>query len=209
MSLTEGFDLKKLAKTDVDMVADAYRVETRRLTGELLFKLYMRNPNELKKSGGTLAQRRLQFQQSEFEPFSKSYMNGIRGIDAIRLALSEDYKEDRVFALILGLSDMLDDAYNNKEEFFILDEIDQQRLYNSARNIEVLAWLLHTSKDESGQFLLLTNHMSIDVENLSFERLLGKLIAHQDMMAVIVSGKAQRTINLVAHGVASMTFIPL
>ena len=208
-SLTQDFHVKKLAKTDVDMVKDAYRVETKRLTDELLFKLYMRNPSELKKSGATLDQRRSQFRQSEFVSFSQSYMNDVRGIDAIRLALSEDYSADRVFTLMLGLSDMLSESYNNKDEFFIFDEIDQQRLYNSARNIEVLAWLLRTAKDERGQLLLLTNHSSDDLVNLSFERLLGKLIAHQDMLALIVSGKTQRAINYVAQGIVRITFIPL
>lgn len=208
-SLAQDFDVKNLAKTDVDMVADVYRIETKQLTDQLLFKLYMRNPSELKKSGATLAQRRLQLQHSQFDSFSQSYMDGVRGIDAIRLALSKGYSADRVFTLVLGLSDMLSAAYNDKEEFFIFDELDQQRLYNSARNIEVLAWLLQTSKDEHGQLLLLTNHISDDLENLSFERLLGKLIAHQDMLAVIVSGKTRRTINSVAHGLASMTFIPI
>jgi hypothetical protein len=205
----DRFSINQLVKTDIDLVADSYRSETTKLMNELLIKLYRRNPRELKKGRSTLALRKRQFSQSDFSEFSNTYINGSRGIAAIRASLSIEYSGDRVFTLMLGLSDMLNEAYGGKDEFYIFDELDQQKLYHSARNIEVLAWLLGSAKNKDGDALLLSNHASSDVANLSFERLLGKLIGHQDMMAIIVSGKTQRAINLVARGFVSVTFIPL
>ena len=48
----------QLAKTDVDMMADTSLREMNRLLGDLLVKLYKRNPHELDKvSGMSIGQR--------------------------------------------------------------------------------------------------------------------------------------------------------
>lgn len=205
-----SFEVKRLAKTDIDMVVDLHRGQTRDLVLELTEKLYKRNPRQLAKSSGhTIQSRQESLQTVSPEPLSFPELNGAVGIEAMHLAFDEDFKGDRVFALMAGLTDMLHEAYNYKEEFYITDTVDQQKLYNSARNIEVMVWLLKTTKDSRGQRLILTDGVSGDLVNLSFERLFGKLIAHQDMMARIVSDKTQRAINSVAHGIVSMTFIPI
>jgi hypothetical protein len=38
---------------------------------------------------------------------------------------------------------------------------------------------------------------------------MSKLIAHQDMMAKIVSDSSNRAINTVVHGIASTTLLPI
>ena len=55
----------------------------------------------------------------------------------MRLAFEESYEGDRVLALIEGLRGMVLDAYNGQQEFYLLDELDPQKLYNAARNIEI------------------------------------------------------------------------
>lgn len=205
-----GISLRGLAKSDIDLVADAHRRVARELNDVLLVKLYKRNPRELKKQSGiSLAIRQKQFSQGQYDQASLDSVGGRRGIDAIREAFRADYAGDRVFALMLGMSDMLHESYSGKHEFYMFDELDQQKLYNSARNVEVVAWLLRSRLDEQRAPLILSNHTVPGEVNLSFERLLGKLIANQDMMASIVAGKTQRAINTVAHSVVSMTLIPL
>lgn len=204
------FRVQDLAKSDVDLVAELHRREVTALLKRLNTKLYKRNPAELKKaSGATISDRWKVLSQNHSGPMMLPELQGSYGIDAMRLAFDEQFKGDRIFALMAGLVDMLNESYSYKSEFYWLDSIDQQKLYNSARNIEILVWLLRSRESASGQALILTDSMSAEHPNLSFERLFGKLIAHQDMLAQIMAGKTQRAVNTVAHGIVSMTFIPL
>ncbi len=173
-------------------------------------KLYRRNPAQLSKvAGQTIDSRWRQLEELATKHEIPLELMGLTGIDAMRLAFSDQFHGDRVFALMAGLCSMLGESYGFKEEFYWLDSLDQQKLYNSARNIEVLMWLLRTRLNEKGQPLILTNSSEAESVNLSFERTFGKLIAHQDMLATIVSYKTQRTINSVAQSIVSMSFIPL
>ena len=79
----------------------------------------------------------------------------------------------------------------------MLDSLDEQLLFNSARNIEVIAWRLSNSRDAGGKLLLLSNSQPGEEENLSYERIFGKMIAIQDMMAFTVVGKWERGVNSV------------
>lgn len=205
------FTVKNLAKSDIDMVADISLKTWRQLSRELAIKLYKRNPKELQKVPGMTLERRL----DQLFPTTRlangfAELNHLDGADAVPLAFSEDYQGDRVFALMAGVTGMLDRAYNGKKEIFLLDELDQQKLYNSARNLESVAWHLNNRKDPSGKLYILSNGYSHEgISNFSYERILGKLISIQDLMAEVISDKSNRTINRVVHGAASMTFLPI
>lgn len=204
------FQLKDLAKSDVDLIVDLHRQAVFSELMELNAKLYRLNPVQLTKNAGQSTEARWRaLQASQGRAFEFGELAGARSIDAMRMAFDENYRGDRVFALTAGLYGMLDEAYGYKDEFYLLDSVDGQKLYNSARNIEVMVWLLRSKKDAQGLPLLYSDSMSSDVVNLSFERLFGKLIAHQDMMSLIMQGQTQRAVNTVAHGLVSMTFIPL
>jgi hypothetical protein len=45
---------------------------------------------------------------------------------------------------------MLNAAFEEKTEFFMLDELDPQKIYNSARNLEIAAWKLANARDAGG-----------------------------------------------------------
>ena len=75
--------------------------------------------------------------------------------------------------------------------------------------MEVAVWKLGTARDPSGQLYLLSNSMSGEVVNLSFERLFGKLIGELDMMATIVAEETNRTIRTVVHELATAVFLPI
>jgi hypothetical protein len=125
------------------------------------------------------------------------------------LALKPDYSGDRVFAFGVGLASMIFLAYNGKTEFYVTDSLDAQKLYNSARNIEIAAWKLANARDARGELLLLSNEMADDVRNLSFERELGKMIAYQDLMAQIAAQRTNRTIRRVVQSLATALFLPI
>jgi len=186
-----------LAKTDVDMIADSSLRELNRLMGELLVKLYKRNPSQLDHAPGmSVGQRQVQiFDTSGRLSFAE--LGYRQGTDALNLAFDPLFKGDRVFALMAGMVGMVRSSYDWEEEQFMLDSLDEELLFNSARNIEVLAWRLSNSRDAGGKLLLLSNSQPGEEENLSYERIFGKMIAIQDMMAFTVVGKWERGFNSV------------
>ncbi|KXF82399.1 hypothetical protein [Enterovibrio coralii] len=205
------FEIKNLAKSDMDLITDIHIIEMRDLLEELTVKLYKRNPKELAKVEGMTVEARLESLMKVERP-AEGYpeLGGIDGVNALYLAFNEEFQGDRVFAMMVGISGMLSDSYNNQLEFFILDDIDQQKLYNSARNLEIVAWLMNTRKDLNGELLILSNGIAEDgTPNYSYERVISKMIVIQDMMAKMVSDSTNRAINQVVHGVASMTFFPI
>jgi hypothetical protein len=205
------FDVKNLAKSDIDMVADLSIKNWRKLSRELTIKLYKRNPKELQKVPGMTVDKRLeQLFPTQRLPDGFPELNNLDGVAAVPLAFSDSFEGDRVFAIMAGITGMLDLAYEGKQEIFILDDLDQQKLYNSARNLESVAWHLNNRKDPQGNLYILSNGVSeAGITNYSFERIMGKLIGGQDIMADVISDKTNRTINRVVHGAASMTFLPI
>lgn len=205
------FEFKNLAKSDIDLVTDIHIEQIRKLTRRLIVKLYKRNPRELKKNSGMTVDARLSQLMTVDRPVNGFLELGhLDGVEALPLAFSKEFTGDRVFALMAGITGMLSASYNNQLEFYILDEINQQKLYNSARNLETIAWQLNSMTYDNGEPLLYTNGIAENgVPNYSFERVLGQMILVQDMMAILVSDSTNRTINKVVQSVASMTFIPI
>lgn len=205
---SNSYQIKNVAKSDTDLVSDMHIRRINKLVDELVVKLYKRNPRELAKMPGQTVRRRLQQMANLPAALNYSELGGKGSIDAMQLAFDETYHGDRVFALGTGLRGMLFKAYGERRELFMLDKLDPQKLYNSARNIEIVAWRLAHKRDASGRLLLLTNSTSGTI-NLSFERLFGKMIANQDMISEIIVGRANRTINKIFHSIAQAMFLPV
>ena len=55
-----GYEIKNLAKSDIDLVADEFITETRVAVRELVVKLYKRNPVQLQKNPGMTVEGRLE-----------------------------------------------------------------------------------------------------------------------------------------------------
>jgi hypothetical protein len=171
-------------------------------------KLYRRNPREWHK--GKLGSMDAAVARA-FDPqleFRFPELGQVRGADAIVLALKPSYSGDRVFAFGVGLSSMILLSYDGKTEFYLTDTLDAQKLYNSARNIEIAAWKLANGRDAQGNLLIVSNEAT-GVPNLSFERELGKMIAYQDMMAQIAAQRTNRTIRRVVQTLATAVFLPI
>ena len=208
-SCAGSLNIKNLAKADIDLVADAQIQEVNSLLRQLTVKLYKRNPRELTKHGPHTLESRLTeiFQVPPDTTFIE--LNRQLSLEAIRQAFADEYSGDRVFSLIVGLRSMMYRSYNNKTELYMLDTLDHQKLYNSARNLEIVAWRLSNRRSADGQLLLVTNSLTGEASNLSFERLFGKMIALQDMMATIMAQRNQRTINIIVQKIASSFLLPV
>ena len=203
-----GYEIKNLAKSDVDLVADEFIDESRRLVRELTVKLYKRNPQELRKTPGMTIEGRLQQLRNTREELRFEELAYRQEVEAPELVFSPHFSGDRVFALVVGLGGMLRNAYGYNPEFFIFDSLDGDKLLASAHNVDVLVWRLKNSRQDNGDPFLITSEYRGVVDNLSFERLFGKLIVLQEMMARIAGDATDRQVNTVVQA-ASRVFIPL
>jgi len=206
---TRGFQVDDIARSDVDMVAEIEVRQSLEYLQELMGKLYLRNPREWPKGGAGSLQAAVErvFGIARNGRFPE--LAGKQGSDAIMLAFDEAYAGDRVLAFVEGLRSMLLAAHNGKQDFYLTDELDPQKLYNAARNIEIAAWKLSHARDGRGVLFLVSNETDGPLKNLSYERLFGKLIALQDNMARVVAQGSNRRIKTIIQSVASAVFMPI
>ncbi len=203
------FSAQSLAKGDIDNVLDIYVHEVRKLLRELMIKLYKRNPKQLKKSPFNDIDKNVSRVFDKHHDWSFKQLDYKEGVDAIKMTFDDDYHGDRVFSFIVGLSSMLMASYGDITDFYMLDEVDGQALYNSARNIEIAVWKLSNNKDEQGELFLYSNSLPNEEVYLSYERLFGKLIANQDTIAIIMESKNKRLIKKVFQNMATAVFLPI
>jgi len=197
-------------KGDIDSAVEIHLQESLASVRLLTDKLYRRNPREWRRGG--YASRDAAVHRAFDPKFGWRFpeLGNARGTAALQLAFDPAFAGDRVFAFGVGMGSMIMAAYGDQTEFFLLDRLDPQKLYNAARNTEVAAWKLANARDPEGQLLLLSNDIGADgVPNLSFEREFGKLIAYQDTIARVIAERTNRTIRFVVQGVALKAFLPL
>jgi len=202
------FHIKDLAKTNIDVISEIHINQATNLLKTLTEKLYKKNPHELQKAQGQTIDSRIN--QIFMCPADKKHaeLDFKDSTEAILIGFEPEYKGDRVFALMYGLYTMIHKSYNSKCELFMLDYLDEQNLYNSARNIEIFVWRLNTRHKDDGRLFILTNSFEGEVKNLSYERIFGKLISLQDTMAQIVADRTGRVIKEVVQ-IAGMAFLPI
>jgi len=199
---------KFLAKGDIDRVIDAARAEVVGGLFRFAEKLYRRNPRELRKGPSpTVAAAMLRLRGTRRLDFPE--LEGRRGGAAAAAAFAGDFAGDRVLALMSGLLGMAYAAFEDKDDFYLLDDLDAQKLYNCARNLEVAMWKLATVKDADGRLLLLSNELDPDNRNLSFEREFGRISGVLDFLAKLIADKNGRLISRVAQNMATAVFLPV
>ena len=201
-------DIKYLAKSEVDRIADTNRAEV--VDGLLLIadKLYKRNPKEWKKAGQPGREAAVErLRNRHFQRWPE--MNGLREGPAAALAFNDAYAGDRVAALVFGLLTMVDAAFEHKQEFYVLDSLNEVKLFNSARNMEVAIWKLGHDRNAAGELFLLSNELDPGNRNLSFEREFGRVMGLLDFMAKIVADRNGRGLSRLTHTVASTLFLPV
>jgi len=203
------FRSSDMLKSDIDIVAEVHLQESLASSRLLMEKLYRRNPREWRKGGYTGMEPALERAFDPYMAFVFPELNRARGTEAILLALKPEYTGDRVFAFGVGLASMILLAYNGKTEFYLIDTLDPQKLYNCSRNVEIAAWKLANARDARGDLLLVSNELGTDARNLSFERELAKIIAYQDAMAQIAAQRTNRTIRRIVQTLATAVFLPI
>lgn len=198
----------ELAQSDANRMATlAMRDNLASLT-LLMDKLYRRNPAEWRKGGAASREQALERARAAIEqrqPWAP--LQGRRDVAALAFALAPEFTGDRVAAFTVATADMLITAHGGKTEFYLLDSLDAQHLYNAARNVESAVWLLAQRRNAAGQPLLLADEIGPEGRNLSFEREFGKLIARLDLVAVVVTEKYRRAAISYVQGIVGGTFL--
>jgi hypothetical protein len=178
----------------------------------LMEKLYRRNPAEWRKTAATRAESVRRVREAIELRQAWPGLKGQRDIKALSLALSPDFSGDRVAAFIYSSADMIIAAHGGKTEFFLVDGLDAQHIYNAARNIEIAVWLLSSRRNSAGGALLLSDDIGEGGRNLSFEREFGKIVGRLDLLAEFVTEKYRRAgINYVQSlfGGSFLQFLPV
>lgn len=198
----------QLGKTDFDRLADVEMRENTASLKTLMIKLYKRNPKELKKSTSDPLEKMVEWVFKGDHGWQFPAIQNKQGTDAIFLAFRPEYEGDRVLPFIVGLQTMLIAAHGGRNEFYLLSEIDPQKIYNAARNVEIAAWKLSNARDADGRLYLLTNEINDKERNLSFEREFGKIVGRTDLFAVSFAEKSQRLITRIVQNLATAVFLP-
>lgn len=201
--------IAQFGKSTVDEIIELHQQRVMQDLKTLTLKLYRRNPNERHDRGKRSLEDSVArlFNYPANVGFAK--WKNTKPTDILRDALSPDYQGDRVLAFTVGMRRMLMASYNDQTEFYYLTEIDAQKLYNSARNIEIAAWLLATRRDSNGERVLLSDSARELERNLSFQRLIGGMIATQDNLSQIIAQKDGRMVKTIVVQAASMAFLPI
>ena len=196
--------LKNLAKTNIDIISDIHIRELESHMQKLSLELYEKNANQLGKTPNLSLEKRLS--QIINHPTDVFYREADyqQGTEAIELAFNSGYQGDRVFVLLLGINSMLRHSYNNLEELFMLDTLDPQKLYDSARNLERVAWRLRNENLRKKSLITLG---PTDEAN-SIENTLIRMASIQDVMAEIIASKNQRMISTAVQN-ATTILIPI
>jgi hypothetical protein len=201
------FDPRYLAKTEIDRVIDLERSEVMVSLRRIAEKLYRRNPQEWKKSGQPdidAALTRLFAGNVDFPE-----LEGRREGAAALFAFNPNYRGDRVQALMAGLLGMVYAAFEHKDDFYVLDDLNEQKLYNCARNIEIAIWKMSSTKNHSGETLLLSNELDPNKPNLSFEREFGRVIGLLDLLSKLMADRHGRLVTRLTQSLATAIFLPV
>jgi hypothetical protein len=209
-SSVRSFSIKELAKGDVDTVVEIHQQEIIAILKTLTLKLYRRNPAEWRKTGFAGADEATAALFQPLDHWHLAQQKALPWETALLEPWRADFTGDRVKPLMNGLLVMHMAAFNHQTEFYLLTEVDAQKLYNAARNTEAVVWKLSNARNEQGEPVLLSNGVdSNGVPNLSYEREFGKLIGIQDTLARIIEDKSNRAIRFGVVNVASMAFLPI
>jgi|GEM_PF-666197 len=207
----EDFEIKNLAKSEAGKIYELVVASQLESVKALMVKLYRKNPRELRKAaaGINLDTRLAQIFGDNGPHWIHAELEGKASITALELAFNESYTGDRVFAFTVGLGSMIMESYDNNHEFFVLDHISSQKIYDSARNIEIANWRLNNKRLPNSGLMLLSNSYGPDEINISYDRLINRIIDYQDLVVDILGGGSSRRIESSVLKLATAVFIPI
>lgn len=189
----DAFSMRELVQSDGNRIATLAMQENMASLMRLMEKLYLRNPAEWRKTAVSRDAAMAQVRSAILAQQTWPTLGQQHDVQALSTALSPEFAGDRVGAFIFAMGDMLLTAHGGKTSFTLVDSLNPQHVYNAARNVEVANWVLNNRKNAQGKPLLLSNHISEQERNLSFEREMGKMIARLDLVASFGTERVRRS----------------
>ncbi|KZN15581.1 MULTISPECIES: hypothetical protein [Pseudomonas] len=201
---------QEFLQTSVDRMATLTMRDNLESLYLLMNKLYLRNPEELKKSGfldvGT-AEKQVRMAIEQQEPLPT--LGGKKDLAALSYAMSPEFLGDRVGAFIYAIGSMLVTAHGNRLEFYMTDAINPTFVSNAARNIEKATWILSQRQNKQGEPLLFSNEISEEGSNLSFAVEFGKIVARLDLLTQMLDERYRRIGLNYAQSLLFLNFLPV
>ncbi|MGF6223263.1 hypothetical protein [Pseudomonas frederiksbergensis] len=201
---------QEFLQTSVDRMATLTMRDNLESLYLLMNKLYLRNPQELKKSGfldvGT-AEKQVRMAIEQQEPLPT--LGGKKDLAALSYAMSPEFLGDRVGAFIYAIGSMLVTAHGNRLEFYMTDTINPTFVSNAARNIEKATWILSQRQNKQGEPLLFSNEISEEGSNLSFAVEFGKIVARLDLLTQMLDERYRRIGLNYAQSLLFLNFLPV
>jgi hypothetical protein len=201
---------QEFLQTSVDRMATLAMRDNLSSLYRLQAKLYLRNPDELRKSGflnihAAVKQVRQAIEQQQPLPV----LGGRKDLAALSYAMSPEFLGDRVGAFIYAIGSMLVTAHGNRTEFYMTDAINPTFVHNAARNIEKATWILSQRQNKEGQPLLFSNEISEEGSNLSFATEFGKIVARLDLITQMLDERYRRIGLNYAQSLLFLNFLPV
>ena len=206
-------EAKEWGQSDVNRMATLTMHANLQSLYVLMEKLYRRNPQEWRKGGFDSREAAMKAVREAIDnetPWPE--LMDQRDIAGMSMALAPEFAGDRVAAFTYATADMLLTAHGGRTTFYMIHGLDAQAVYNAARNLEIANWMLSHRRLANGQPMLLTNEITTNDRNLSFEREFGKMIARTDLMADVVTEKYRRAVISYVQGMVGgslLTFLPV
>ena len=201
---------QEFLQTSVDRMATLAMRDNLNSLYVLMSKLYLRNPDELKKSGfldARTAGKQVRMAIEEQQPLPT--LGGKKDLAALRFAMSPEFLGDRVGAFIYAIGSMLVTAHGNRLEFYMSDAINPTFVSNAARNIEIATWILSQRQNKQGEPLLFSNEISEEGSNLSFAVEFGKIVARLDLLTQMLDERYRRIGLNYAQSLLFLNFLPV
>ncbi|MGJ7518511.1 hypothetical protein ACSFE6_29750 [Pseudomonas baetica] len=201
---------QEFLQTSVDRMATLTMRDNLDSLYVLMNKLYLRNPDELKKSGfldARIAGKQVRMAIEQQQPLPT--LGGKKDLAALRFAMSPEFLGDRVGAFIYAIGSMLVTAHGNRLEFYMTDAINPTFVSNAARNIEIATWILSQRQNKDGQPMLFSNEISEEGSNLSFAVEFGKIVARLDLLTQMLDERYRRIGLNYAQSLLFLNFLPV
>ncbi|MHC8295276.1 hypothetical protein [Pseudomonas sp. LB3P58] len=201
---------QEFLQTSVDRIATLAMRDNLDSLYLLMSKLYLRNPDELKKSGfldARTAGKQVRMAIEQQQPLPT--LGGKKDLAALSYAMSPEFLGDRVGAFIYAIGSMLVTAHGNRLEFYMTDVINPTFVSNAARNIEKATWILSQRQSKNGEPLLFSNEISEEGSNLSFAVEFGKIVARLDLLTQMLDERYRRIGLNYAQSLLFLNFLPV
>ncbi len=201
---------QEFLQTSVDRMATLTMRDNLDSLYRLMNKLYLRNPDELKKSGfldARIAEKQVRMAIEQQQPLPT--LGGRKDLAALSYAMSPEFLGDRVGAFIYAIGSMLVTAHGDRLEFYMTDAINPTFVNNAARNIEKATWILSQRQNPQGGPLLFSNEISEEGSNLSFAVEFGKIVARLDLLTQMLDERYRRIGLNYAQSLLFLNFLPV